>query len=202
MQQILFASSNQSKLEQFQYVVDACGFKAKVISVYKEFPSIKPYNEEYETQFQIVEKGAREIYAQTKQPIVVEDTILEVNALGGLPGLHASEYLKAKGRTGLIEDLKGASDRHACITSIVGYFDGQTLVSSKNVVDGHIAERESFKEGEPTWIGPAYHPFGGGFNSIFIIDASGKTLADHSAKEGLWYGYREPNFKVILALLT
>ena len=131
MKEILFASSNQSKLEQFQYVADAFGIKVKIISVYQKFPAIKPYDEEYRTQFEIVEKGAREVYAQTKQPIVVEDTILEVDVLHGLPGLHASEYLKEKGREGLLKDLEGANDRAARITSIVGYFDGQLFISSK-----------------------------------------------------------------------
>jgi non-canonical purine NTP pyrophosphatase (RdgB/HAM1 family) len=202
MKQILFASSNRAKLEQFQYVADAYGFNVKIASVYEKFSGIKPYFEEYETQFEIVEKGAREIYTQTKQPIVVEDTILEVDILDGLPGLHANNYLKERGRAGLLEDLKDQVERSARIISIVGYFDGKLFISSKNVIEGQIAERESFKDGEPIWVGPTYHPFGGGFNSVFISGSSGKTLADHSAKEGLTYGYREPNFKIILDLLV
>ncbi len=202
MKEILFASSNQSKQEQFQYTADALGANAKIISVYKKFPNIKPYDEEYMTQLEIVEKGAHEIFEQTKQPIVVEDTILEIDALDGLPGLHASDYLKEKGRAGLLKELEGASNRTARITSIVGYFDGRLFISSKNIVEGRIAHTESYKDGEPTWVGPTYHPFGGGFNSIFITNASGKTLADHSAKEGLEYGYREPNFKAIIKLLA
>lgn len=202
MKEIPFASSNQSKIEQFQYVADAFDVKVKIFSVYDKFPSIKPYDEEYRTNFEIVEKGAREIYAQTQQPVVVEDTIFEVDALDGLPGLHASDYLKEKGVDGLLKELKGVANRAARITSIVGYYDGKLFVSSKNVIEGRIAETVSYLEGEPTWVGPTHHPFGGGFNSIFITSATGKTLADHSAKEGLEYGYREPNFKLILDLLA
>lgn len=202
MEQILFASSNRSKFEQFQYAADEYGLKVKIVSVYDKFPDIKPYDEEYETQFEIVENGAREIYAQIKQSIVVEDTILEVDALGGLPGLHAIDYLKEKGRIGLLQDLQVHSNRTARITSIVGYFDGKLFISSKSVVEGRIAQKESYKVNEPTWVGPSHHSFGGGFNAIFIADASGKTLADHSAKELLTYGYREPNFKVMLDLLN
>lgn len=202
MKQLLFASSNRSKIEQFQFVVDALDFKVKIVSVYEAFAGIKPYSEDYKTHFEIVENGAREVYGQTKTPVVVEDTILEVDALHGLPGLTASEYLKEKGRTGLLRDLQGAQDRTARITSIVGYFNGKVFVSSKTVIEGKIAHTESYKKGEPTWVGPTDHPFGGGFNSIFITNATNKTLADHSAKEGLEYGYREPNFKIILDLLA
>lgn len=202
MSHILFASSNKSKLEQFQYVADAYGLNVKIISAYAKFSDVKPYDEEYKTQFEIVENGAREIYAQIKQPVVVEDTILEVDALDGLPGLHASDLLKLQGRMAIIQALQGKANRTARVTSMVGYYNGKLFISSKNVIEGHIAEKESYKEGEATWVGPTDHPFGGGFNSTFITNASGKTLADHSAKEGLTYGYREPNFKVILDFLT
>jgi non-canonical purine NTP pyrophosphatase (RdgB/HAM1 family) len=140
MNQILFASSNESKLEQFQYVADVYGLNVKIVSVYAKVPDIKPYDEEYETQFEIVENGAREIYAQIKQPVVVEDTILEVDALGGLPGLHASDLLKSKGRMALVQALQGKANRTARVTSMVGYYDGKLFISSKNIVEGHIAE--------------------------------------------------------------
>lgn len=202
MRQILFASSNRAKLEQLQFVADTLGFKVKIVSVYEEFPNIKPYGEEYKTQFEIVEHGAREIFAQTKQPIIVEDSILEVDALNGLPGLRSNDYLKDKGRAGLLKDLQGNANRGARMVSIVGCYNGKVFVSSKNVVEGHIANKESHKGGEPIWVGPTHHVYGGGFNAVFITQATGKTLADHSAKEGVEHGYREPNFKVMLDLLV
>lgn len=92
MKEILFASSNKSKVEQFQYVADAFGVGVRIVSVYERFPDIRPYDEEYEAQFEIVEKGAREIYTQTNQPVVVEDTILEVDALDGMQGFRRLFY--------------------------------------------------------------------------------------------------------------
>lgn len=201
MKVVLFASSNKSKIEQFQYVADSFGIQAKIVSVYDEYQAIRPYSEEYETHYEIIENGAREIYSQTKHPVVVEDTILEVDALDGLPGLRASNYLKIKGVQGLLNELHDITNRAARITSIVGYYDGKLFVSTKNVIEGQIAGELSYLEGEPTWIGPTYHPYGGGFNPVFISAASGKTLADHSAKEGLEFGYREPNFKLMLDIL-
>ena len=97
MTELLFASSSKSKIEQFQFVADSYGFEAKVTSVYDRFPKAKPYSEDYDTQFEIVEQGAREVYARIKHPVIVEDTILEIVGLDGGPGLIASEYLKEKG---------------------------------------------------------------------------------------------------------
>jgi non-canonical purine NTP pyrophosphatase (RdgB/HAM1 family) len=201
MKQVLFASSNKAKVDQFQYVADMLGHPAKIVSVYELYPQIRVYDEEYQTQYEIVERGALEIYDQVKQPIVVEDTILEVEALSGGPGLHANDYLKQRGRLGLVEELGEQSNRQALITSIVGFYDGRQLLMSKTVIRGTIGFEESWKDGEPAWVGPAFHPFGGGFNAVFVLDATGRTLADHSAQEGLRYGYREPNFAILLQLL-
>lgn len=202
MQHVLFASSNAAKIEQFQYVADAYKFNVEIISVYQQSPAVLPYSEEYTTQWEIVENGAREIYGHIQAPVVVEDSVLEVDALRGLPGLRSNAYLKEKGRAGLLHDIQSVKNRAARITSIVGYFDGTVFVASKRVVEGQIATKESYLPGEPTWVGPTYHSLGGGFNALFITNASHKTLADHTAKEGLVYGYREPNFKTILGLLT
>lgn len=202
MKQVLFASSNQSKIDQFQYVANLYGYDLKVVSVYDKYPQIISYGEEYATQFEIVDEGAREIYAQAHEPIVVEDTIFEVDALDGRPGLRANVYLKEKGRTGLLQELQGEKNRNARITSIAGYFDGKRLVSVKNVVKGKIAKKESYREGEPSWVGPTFNKqYGGGFSSIFIPDGHSTTLADLKAAEYAKLGYRDPNFKVLLQIL-
>jgi XTP/dITP diphosphohydrolase len=198
MKQVLFASSNPSKLAQFRYVAEAYGLKATIVSVYETFPEVKPYHEDYETQFDIVDGGIRDIYAQIKKPLIVEDSILEIDALGGRPGLHTADLLKDKGRLGLLEAMKGKAKRTARVTSMVGFYDGKLLMVFKTVVQGTIAKEERYKEGEPTWIGPSFHPLGGGFNSTFIITETGLTVAEHTAKEGLRYGYREPNFRALL----
>ncbi len=204
MKEILFATGNHSKINQFQFVADKSGFDAKIISVYKQFPDIPRYSEEYDTQEKIVEEGAHEIFSGCNIPIVVEDTIFEVDALDGTPGLRANEFLKEHGRAGLLKKMEGVemSERTARITSIVGYWNGTLLVTFKRVVEGFIAEKESYKKGEPDWIAPTEdNLFGGGYNAVFIEKTLGKTLADISTIESITYGYREPNFKALLTYL-
>ena len=201
MDKIYFASTNHGKLGQFQFVADSLGCKVSVVSAYKEFDGIEPYSEDFNTMFEIVEHGCREVFRQVKKPIVVEDSILEVAHLDGGPGLTASEYLKEHGREGLIKELEGAKDRSAKITSLVGYYAGDVLHMFKTVVEGSIAETESYKEGEPAWIGPTEIKVGGGFNSAFIIKGDTRTLADITAEESIKLGYREPNFQALLEML-
>jgi non-canonical purine NTP pyrophosphatase (RdgB/HAM1 family) len=195
---ILFSSTNKGKIQQFQYVADYYKYDVTITSVYKEHPEITAYNEDYPTQQEIVENGAREIYQQIKQPIIVEDTIFCIDALGGKPGLTANDYLKEKGRQGILEEMKGIKNRKAQIISIVCFYDGELFVSFKNVVHGEISKKELYKEGEPIWVGPTLIPFGGGFNAIFVSNKAKKTIAELTAEQGLEYGYREPNFKAVL----
>ena len=202
MREVLFASTNSSKLAQFQFVADTFGFGVTIVSAYKQFPNVEAYGEDYATQQEIIEQGSREIYAQIQTPIIVEDTILEVDALGGRPGLLANEYLKEKGRAGLLQEMQNVDQRMARITSVIGYFDGKECLSFTNRVTGSIARAESFKKGEPDWVGPTAIQFGGGFNAIFLLGTTRKTLADFSANEGLTCGYREPNFKRLLVFLS
>lgn len=199
IREILFASTNKGKLAEFQYVADYYKLPVKIICVYQRFPEIYAYDEDFSTQEEIIEHGAREIFSQVNQPIIVEDTILTVESLGGLPGLTAKDYLKEKGRLGLIKEMEGKENRNAQIISIVGYYDGKLLTSFKKVIEGSITEKEIYKEGQPLWIAPSKEVVsGGGFNAIFLSKAAGRTLADMTAEEGLKYGYREPNVKAVL----
>lgn len=202
MKKILFASSNLSKIEQFQFIANLYHIDVEIVSVYSKYPNILPYSEDYNTQYEIVDCGAREVYEQINEPVVVEDTILEVDSLEGQPGLLANEYLREHGRSGLLEELKDEKDRGASITSIIGYFDGKQLVTVKNCLKGQIARVETYKKGEPSWVGPTFTEFGGGFSSIFIPDGLEASLADLDKAEYAKRGYRDPNFYKILQILV
>ena len=196
--EILFASTNPGKLQQFQFVADSLGYPAKIVSVYEKFPEVKPYSEEFRSTDDIVINGAKEIFAKINKPVVVEDSIIEIDAFGKGPGVVSNKYLKERKLAGMLEDMKDKLNRKARIVSTVGYYDGHKMRLLKNAVDGHIAEKISFKKDEPIWIGPSLHPFGGGFNPVFVHHKKKKTIADMTADEGLIHGYREPNFKKVL----
>lgn len=196
--EILFASTNQGKLQQFQFVADKLGYPAKIVSVYEKFPNVKSYSEEYNTSEEIAMQGAKEIFSQIKAPVVVEDSIIEIEAFGKGPGVKSNEYLKSKKLAGLLEDMKNKLNRKARIASNVAYYDGNKLRIMSNSVNGHISEKISFRKDEPIWVGPSSHPFGGGFNPIFTHWKKKKTIAEMTAEEGLVHGYREPNFRRVL----
>ena len=192
--EILFASSNKGKIGQFQFVADSLGYPAKIVSVYEKFPEIKTPSEEHNSADELVAKNAKEIFEKAKMPVVIEDSTIEIEAFGKGPGVRSEKYLKEKKLTGLLEEMKGRISRKAKMVSTITHYNGSNMKILKNSVEGHIAEKISFREGEPLWVGP----FGGGFNAVFVHRKKKKTIADMTAEECLAYGYAEPNFRSVL----
>lgn len=198
-----FATTNKSKIAQFQFCVDHSHFSSgRVFSIYDQYVNVKPYAEDFETQIEIVRHGLYSLFRQINQPVIVEDSILVVKALDGRPGLTANDYLKDNGREGLIEELSGISERSAYVVSLLGYYDGEKEVIFRNQVNGAISEEERYLPGQPDWVSPETHPFGGGYNAVFLLPSLNKTLAELTVEEGLEYGYREPNFTSLIEYLS
>ncbi|MCD6229630.1 MAG: hypothetical protein J7K00_02405 [Candidatus Diapherotrites archaeon] len=212
MKEVFFASGNKAKVNQFQFVADSTDLQDEVcvVSVYERFPQIKKYSEDFKTQREIAENGARFIFNQVQKPVVTEDSVIEIHAFGNKPGIRSNAYLKEKGLEGLLEDMKTKTDRKAEIVSVVAFFDGVDMLVFENRVSGSIAQKLSFCQGEPDWIGPLFNKFGGGYNAVFLPDAVNETgsnagekvtLADLTAGDGLKFGYRELNFRRLLKKL-
>ncbi|MBW3022865.1 non-canonical purine NTP pyrophosphatase [Candidatus Woesearchaeota archaeon] len=181
--EILFASGNKGKLEEFQFVADKFGYPAKIVSVYDKFPKIKPYSEEHGSSEEIVKNGANEIFDNVKIPVVVEESSVEINAFGKGPGPKTNKYMKEKKVSGLLEEMKEKLDRKATITSILAYNNGSKIQIMKNSVDGHIAEKSSKGEG---------------INAVFFHPKKKKTFAEMAPEEFLAHGYSGQNFKLVL----
>jgi len=152
---------------------------------------------------QIAVNGAKEIYRKIKKPIVTEDSITYIDVIGG-PGPVSNKVLKEIKVSGVLDLMKNKTNRLCYIESCLVYYDGRVLKKFQNKVNGVISKKISYKQGEPIWVGPTHHEFGGGYNSIYIPHfgaETNRTLADCTAEEGLIYGYREKNFKQLLDFL-
>jgi XTP/dITP diphosphohydrolase len=121
---------------------------------------------------------ARAAFALTGRPCIADDTGLEVDALGGRPGLQAARYAGprasyAENRAKLLEELRGveparrtARFRCACVALLPG---GRALMS-EGVLEGRITL-------EPRGTN------GFGYDSLFEIGTLGRTMAELSEDE-------------------
>lgn len=114
---------------------------------------------------------AKEAFSRLRRPVLVEDTSLELAALGGFPGPLVKWLLKASGPQALPRILEGFTDKTAFAKTAAVVFDGKNLVSAVGVVRGTIVS-------EPR----GSHGFG--WDVVFAPDgAGGKTYAELTFQE-------------------
>lgn len=108
----------------------------------------------------------------TDQPLLAEDSGLEVEALGGDPGVRSARYAgetatDAENNARLLEELKCISDRRARFVSVVVLArQGRVLRLARGNVEGQILAAPRGNEGfgyDPLFF---YPPFGCAFGEV------------------------------------
>ena len=140
---------------------------------------------------------ATAIRSSTGCPAVADDTGLEVDALGGAPGIFSARYAGENATyeenvSKLLEEMsqvtgEGRSARFRTVALIVWEDGAETI--AEGVVDGVIAETPSGKGGF-------------GYDSVFIPSSGeGKTFAEMSDKEKNDISHRGAAFRKLKELL-
>ena len=114
-------------------------------------------------------------------PVLVEDTSLCFNALGGLPGPYIKWFLDSCGHDGLNKMLAGFEDKSAYAQCTFAYCSGEA--SAQPVV---------FEGRTPGKIVPARGPTDFGWDPIFLPDGFEDTYAEmeKSVKNTISHRYR------------
>lgn len=133
----------------------------------------------------LAEAKAREAYRRLLRPVLVEDTALELAALGGFPGPLVKWLLAAAGAAAIPKMLAGFADKTAVAKTAAVVFDGETLLSALGVVPGRIVP-------EPRGN------FGFGWDVVFAPEGGeGRTYAELTPGEKNFLSHRA---KALLAL--
>ena len=122
---------------------------------------------------------ARAVAAATGLPALADDTGLEVDALGGAPGVHTARYAGdssdepgaayAANRAALLAALRGVADRRARFRTVVALvIPGGAEMVAEGVLAGWITTSERG---------------GGGFGYDPIFEVQGRTLAEMGEEE-------------------
>lgn len=168
---ILFATNNAHKLAEAAAVLGD-GFRLSTpreAGVTEEIPEEQPTLEGNALQ------KARYLHRRTGMNCFADDTGLEVEVLGGAPGVHSARYatdghdFEANNRL-LLENMKGVGNRRARFRTVVALIlDGEEHLF-EGVVEGHIAQC-------PSGAG------GFGYDPLFIPEESERTFAEMSPEE-------------------
>lgn len=188
MKHLIFATNNQHKAVEAKAVLE----KYYSIQTLKEAGILIDIAEPYDT----LEKNAREkssvIYGLTNTDCFSEDTGLEVEALGGEPGVKSARY-SADGAFDnnidkLLFNLKDETNRKAQFRTIISL-----------MLNGNEHQFEGVCKG--TIIAIKRGTLGFGYDPVFIPDGAGKTFAEMDLSEKNKYSHRTKAVEKLIEFL-
>ena len=179
---LLLATRNPGKIREQSAALIACG--VDVIGL-DDWPDLPSPEEPGPTFLDNAIAKALYYHRATKLPALGEDSGLEVEALGGEPGLHSARWMGEKTsyeikNAKLIEALAGlpATQRRARFVSTAAIADRETILfKTVESVEGLIAEA-------PRGAG------GFGYDPIFYYPPIRKCFAELSLEEKRLYDHR------------
>ena len=169
--EIIFATNNTHKLNE-AWAVLGPGFRLltpRDCGIAEEIP------ETQETLEGNALQKARYLYERTGRDCFADDTGLEVEALGGAPGVRSARYatdghdFEANNRL-LLENLAGQENRRARFRTVVALIRGGEEHLFEGIVEGRIVDAEHGVEGF-------------GYDPLFIPEGCDRTFAEMSAEE-------------------
>ena len=155
-------ASNAREARQMVAVARECG-------VTEEIP------EEQQTLEGNASQKAHYLNDRTGLDCFADDTGLEVEALGGAPGVHSARYATdghdfAANNRLLLKNLEGAENRRARFRTVISLLQGGKEHLFEGIVEGRIIDREAGHEGF-------------GYDPLFVPDGYTKTFAEMTTEE-------------------
>lgn len=168
---ILFATNNKHKLEEVQAVLGE-GFELvtpREVGITEDIPEDSPTLEGNALQ------KARFLNEKTGLDCFADDTGLEVEALGGAPGVHSARYATdghdfAANNRLLLKNMEGIGNRRARFRTVIALILEKKEYLFEGIVNGHIAQCESGMKGF-------------GYDPLFIPEESNLSFAEMTAAE-------------------
>lgn len=172
---IVLATGNRDKVRELRHALDGLDIE---ILTRDDFPAVPETIEDGNTLDENALKKARELCAATGLAAVADDTGLEVDAIGGEPGVYSSRFA-GPGATYadnvrlLLERMEGVpekdrSARFRCVIALCEPTGAEVLV--EGVCEGRILI-EARGEG------------GFGYDPVFFVPSFGRTFAEMSVAE-------------------
>ena len=185
---IVFATGNRGKLREVAEILAPAGVTVVGVA-------------DVATGWHVVEDGdtfaanarlkAESLADRTGLPALGDDSGLEVDALGGRPGVRSARYggpgLDDAGRCArLLAALQGVPQRSARFRCVLVLAQGDAWVSAEGTLEGEIADAPCGRGGF-------------GYDPVFVLRDRGVTLAEIAADEKNALSHRAAAMRALLA---
>jgi XTP/dITP diphosphohydrolase len=192
--ELVLATRNHDKVIELVALLGDLGITIRTLD---EFPGAPDVVEDGDTCEANAVKKARAIAESTGLPAVADDTGLEVDALGGRPGVYAARYAGEDATyedncRKLLRELTGVpreqrTARFLTVAAIALPSDGIRV--AQGTLEGVIAEEAS-------------GTLGFGYDPVFLIPELGNTLAQLPADQKNTISHRAKAFAKVREMLS
>jgi XTP/dITP diphosphohydrolase len=175
LDELVFVTSNRDKLREAEAVL-GCTLDHRSLDI-EEIQSLDLE--------EVVRRKAAAAHRRIGSPVLVEDTSLEIDGLGGFPGPLIRWLLSSVGPAGICRVAHSFSNPRATVRCVVCATDGRDEVLGVGVVHGAIAETPRGR-------------MGFGWDSAFVPDGfGGRTYGEMDEQEKNAISHRQRAFEAL-----
>jgi len=169
---IILASANPHKIEELHQVLAPMGIELKSTA---DYPGAGDVIEDKPDLEGNALKKARFWFQKTGIPSLADDTGLEVDALGGAPGVCSARYAGEDASyednvNKLLTELEGTENRSAQFRTVVAFVTGKEELLFEGICRGEIIREKTGDKGF-------------GYDPVFVPENHTKTFAELSSEE-------------------
>ncbi len=180
MKQLLVATRNRGKIKEIRALLD--GLVEDVLCV-ADLADLPETVEDGATFAENALKKAREACNATGLPTLADDSGLEVDSLGGAPGIHSARYspegTSQANRHLLLQNMKALAgkDRRAAFVCVLCWKNETDTLFFEGYSEGLILDKEQGEKGF-------------GYDPVFFDEEMKKTYAELSFEEKISISHR------------
>lgn len=172
--ELIFATHNEHKAEEVSAIL-ACSGAEVVVRTLSSMGDNKELAEDGDTLVANALQKAEQVWERYGKDCFADDTGLEVEALGGAPGVYSARYagpacIAADNMRKLLGALQGVENRRARFRTVIVLIIGGERYTFEGSVDGTI-------------IDAPHGVKGFGYDPIFLPDGYEQTFAEMSEEQ-------------------
>jgi XTP/dITP diphosphohydrolase len=174
---LLLATRNVGKLRELEQLLEEAGLEGLVVETLADHAQVGEVEETGPTFEENARLKATQAARATGLWALADDSGLEVEALGGAPGVLSARYAGRHGDSAannarLLRELEGVTDRQASFVCVAALArpDGEIVAAERGICRGSIEEK-------PRGAG------GFGYDPFFLPDGKNLTMAELSPGE-------------------
>jgi XTP/dITP diphosphohydrolase len=196
---VLIATSNPGKLRDFAGAAAAYGITIASIPGFSSLPQVVEDGATFEAN--AGKKAETYSRAVPQELVLADDSGLEIDALGGAPGVHSARYAAREPHSAecntddeannarVLRELRNVlqesrTARFVCV--MVAARNGRSLQTFRGTAEGLILDAARGRNGF-------------GYDPLFYLPKIGKTFAELRAAEKARYSHRGAAFRMFLA---